>query len=220
MLENNQNKNLVLIEDLGMMFATEKSKQKKRFGLYKCFCGNEFKAQINAIKEGNTKSCGRFHKEKTVWYGMTNHRLYATWKNMMDRCYNKDNKRYINYGSRGILVCDEWKNDFAKFINDMYPSYKEGLSIDRKDNDLGYSKDNCRWTTNEVQARNKRRLIRTNTSGYRGITFNKSSQKFRARICVNNKHIHIGYFDEVLEAAKAYDSYIIKHNLEHTRNFN
>ena len=65
MLENNQNKELMLIEDLGMLYPTEKSKNKARFGLFKCFCGNEFKTQISDIKGGHTKSCGCFSKRKT-----------------------------------------------------------------------------------------------------------------------------------------------------------
>ena len=218
MLENNQ-KEIILLEDLGMQFATETSKEKKRYGLFKCYCGNEFKVRTADIKSGRTKSCGCLYEEKNTKHGLRSHRLYGTWKNIVIRCCHKDNKSYKNYGGRGITVCSEWL-DIENFINDMYPSYKEGLSIDRINNDLGYSKDNCRWANQTVQNQNTRRTRSTNNSGYRGVGFFKSRNKFRARISVNYKEIHLGYFKDSIEAAKAYDRYIIENNLEHTRNFN
>ena len=219
MLENNQNKNLVLIEDLGMLYPTESSKKTVRFGLYKCYCGNEFKARISAVKRNDTKSCGCLHKEKTVLHGMTKHRLYDTWKKMIDRCTKKISKDYKGYGGRGITVCIEWL-DIRVFIKDMYPSYKEGLTIDRINNDLGYSKSNCRWVNQNIQSRNTRRVRTNNTSGFKGVSFNKKSQKFRTQIAVNSKKIFLGYFKDPIEAAKAYDKYVIDNSLEHTRNFN
>ena len=214
MLKNNQNKNLVLIEDLGMMFATENSKTKDRFGLYKCYCGNEFKARIYAVKSGHTKSCGcrnRHHHYK--------HRLYSVWYDMKNRCHNENNINYKHYGARGIAVCDRWL-DIKNFIEDMYSAFKEGLTLDRSDNQLGYSKENCRWTTKVIQSRNTRVLRISNTSGYRGVNFQKSSNRFRARITVNYKEIHLGLFETAIEAARVYDSYVIDNNLEHTKNFN
>ena len=95
MLENNQNKNLVLIEDLGMLYPTVNSKLKARYGFYKCYCGNEFKTQMSGVKRNTTKSCGCLHKEKTVSHGMTKHRLYHIWIAMMSRCNKKTNKDYI-----------------------------------------------------------------------------------------------------------------------------
>lgn len=102
----------------------------------------------------------------------------------------------------------------------MNDTYKEGLSIDRIDNNKGYSKDNCRWTTRTVQARNKRKLMSTNTSGYKGLCWSKAKNKWLARIKIASKRIHIGIYDDKVEAAKAYDKYITDNNLEHTKNFN
>lgn len=154
-------------------------------------------------------------KRKT--HGLSGHILYAKWVNMMHRCYSKNNKRYFDWGGRGITVCDRWHN-VANFIEDMYPSYINGLTLDRKDNDKGYSKDNCRWVEDVVQKRNTRVLNKANTSGYRCVS-KTNSNKYRTQIKVNRKKIHIGTFDTALEAAKAYDQYIIENNLEHTKNF-
>ncbi len=136
---------------------------------------------------------------------------------MMHRCYNQNNKRYFDWGGRGITVCDRW-HSVANFIEDMYPSYINGLTLDRKDNDKGYSKDNCRWVEDVVQKRNTRVLNKANASGYRCVSKTKSN-KYRTQIKVNRKKIHIGTFETAIEAAKAYDQYVIDNNLEHSRNF-
>lgn len=138
---------------------------------------------------------------------------------MMERCNNINHKDYKYYGARGISVCDEWHN-IQNFIKDMYPYFEDGLTLDRIDNDKDYSKDNCRWTNKKIQSRNTRKIRSNNTSGYRGIVFDKKRNKFRAKISVDNKSIHLGRFITALEAARAYDNYIITNNLEHTRNFN
>lgn len=221
MLENQENK-LVLLEDLGMSYPNENSNHKKRYGIYKCFCGNEFRASVENVKANHTKSCGCYAKELIAklnkTHGLTNHRLYYVWDAMINRCHNSSNKAYKDYGARGIIVCKEW-HDVKNFINDMYPSYEEGLTLDRKDNNLGYSPENCRWVTRSVQVRNTRRIGSTNTSGYRGVCLKKSRNIFMAYITINNKLIHLGYFKTAIEAAKARDKYIDDNNLEHTKNF-
>ena len=99
----------------------------------------------------------------------------------------------------------------------MYPTYKEGLTIDRKENDLGYSKDNCRWSNRTIQARNKRIIQKNNTSGYKGV-YKSSKNRYKVKIGVNNKSINIGSFKTSLEAAKAYNQYILDNKLEHGLN--
>ena len=220
-MQNNQEKELILLEDLGYLFPTINSKQKKKFGIYKCFCGNEFKVQVHDIKNGKTKSCGCYQKQRVMdtlgKHKLSNHRLYDAWNNMMCRCYNPKIPNYKYYGARGITVCDEW-HDVKKFIDDMYPDYIEGLTLDRIDNDKGYSKDNCRWTNQIVQSRNTRVLYSHNTSGYRGVFRCQKTNKWVSQISINNKNIRIGYFDTIIEAAKSRDKYVIDNNLEHTIN--
>ncbi len=150
---------------------------------------------------------------------LTKHRLYKTWNGMLRRCNSSNHIHYEYYGARGIVVCDRWL-DVQNFIDDMYPSYIEGLTLDRIDNNKGYYKENCRWATNELQHRNTRALRKTNTTGFRGVSFDKNRNKFQAKITVNKKGKHLGYFTTNMEAAEAYDAYVIEHRLEHTRNKN
>ena len=214
---------LELIEDLGMMYPTEKSKRKYRFGLYKCFCGNKFKVQIAMVKNKNTNSCGCLQKqrikESNTTHGQVSHRLYYVWYEMIQRCNNLKHKDYVNYGARGIKVCNRWLN-VANFIEDMYPSYQEGQSIDRKENDKGYSPDNCRWVYRDIQNRNKRKIQSNNKSGYKGVSWHKASNKWSSQITVKGKKIYLGVFNEINKAIKAYDDYITNNNLEYIKNFN
>lgn len=216
MSEKNQNKTLLLIESIGYLPATATSKRKEWYGIYQCECGNKITTIIRRVNSGKIKSCGCSRMGNRT-HGMHKHRLYFTWINIIRRTTHTDYKSYKNYGGRGIDVCERWLN-IANFIEDMYPTYEEGLSIDRINNDKGYYPDNCRWTTNAVQNRNTRRLRSSNSNGWRGVYFNKTAEKWYARISVDNKRKHIGTFNSALEAAMAYDKYVIDNNLEHTTN--
>lgn len=217
-MENNQ---LILIKDLGMIYPKETSLKKKHYAIYRCYCGNEFKSRIDGVKNNNTTSCGCYRdkkqKESITTHGLHNHNLYRTWSNLKQRCYNHNNPKHKDYGLRGIKVCDEWLNDFKSFYNwSLENGYKDDLTIDRKDNDLGYSPDNCRWVIYIIQNQNTRKLRNTNSSGYRGVCFKNG--KFVASISVNKKPIHIGRFNTAIQAARAYDSYVIENRLSHTIN--
>lgn len=213
---------LILLKDLGTRDTGINKKHKRRYALYKCFCGNEFEALCSNINRGLTKSCGCYNimliKDRSITHGLTSHRLYKTWNNMMQRCNNQNIKSYKDYGGRGITICNEWL-DIQNFINDMYPSFEEGLTLDRIDVNGNYCKENCRWATPIVQARNTRKIHKYNKTGYRGVCFNKKSNNYMANITIKYKQIKIGYYETALEGALAYDKYIIENNLEHTRNF-
>lgn len=150
-------------------------------------------------------------------HGLSNHRLFVTWKNMISRTSNGKDVAYKNYGGRGITVCNEWLEP-KNFIDDMYPSFIEGTTLDRIDNNKGYSKENCTWSTREAQARNTRVLKSSNTSGYRGVVFIKSTKKWRAGIYVSGKLIFLGYFNTAIKAAMVYDKFVIDNNLQHNIN--
>jgi hypothetical protein len=136
-----------------------KSKKGERMFLCQCDCGNETTLSLGTIRHGNTKSCGclkiKTSSELLLKHSLSNHRLYKTWTNMKSRCYNKNTRSYKDYGARGIKVCDEWKNSFINFYNDMHPTYQEGLTIDSVNNDKDYCKENCRWATATEQQNNK-----------------------------------------------------------------
>ena len=220
MIKNNQ-KEIILLKDLGMQYPNKTSSQKYRFALYKCHCGTEFRTQPRYIANGHTKSCGcnnrqRLSESKTK-HGLAYHRIYKVWCDMVSRCNNKKCISYKYYGARGITVCERWLK-VENFIDDMYPSFEEGLTLDRENNDLGYSPDICRWVLRNIQSRNSRKLNRRNKSGYRGVHF--TGEKWKTQIVVNNKGIYLGIFTDIVEAAKAYDKYVIDNNLEHTKNFN
>ena len=158
MIKNNQ-KEIILLKDLGMLYPNENSKQKRRYGLYKCYCGNEFKTLVYYVKTKHTKSCGC--NKNIIIHGFVNHPLYNTWNGMIQRCTNKNAQNYKDYGERGIIICNEWL-DIANFINDMYPTYVHGLTLDRENHLGNYEKSNCRWTTKNVQSRNTRKIYSSN----------------------------------------------------------
>lgn len=168
------------------------------------------------MKYHKKKSCGcRTH---IITHGKTNHPIFNIWRGMMRRCYNKSDKAYENYGGRGISVCKHW-HSIKNFIEDMYPSFEEGLTLDRIDVNGNYTPDNCRWADRFTQNSNTQKIRSTNTSGFRGVTFDKSRNKYQAQIVVKHNRFFLGRYDIPERGALAYDTYVRKHNLEHTKNF-
>ena len=202
-----------LVLDLGMRYPTELSKQRIRYGLYECqYCGKEFEAITKDIKKGNTKSCGCLRGDT---HGLTSHRFYHTWKGMVQRCSNPNNKSYKNYGGRGISVCEEWLDirNFTEWCNSTYPKL-EGYTLDRIDNDKGYSPENCTWSDKTAQAHN-RRMQKNNKSGYVGVIWHKRGRKWVVNIRISKKLINLGSFKDKIEAVLARDNYIIENKLPH-----
>ncbi len=139
-------------------------KKDPRRWLCKCDCGNELRLRTEQLLEGKAKSCGCYVKEifhnqtiKNTTHGLKGSRLYRIWNNMKDRCYNEKCKDYLNYGGRGIKVCEEWICSFKEFYDwSINNGYSDNLSIDRIKIDGYYEPSNCRWTTNKIQCRNRR----------------------------------------------------------------
>lgn len=91
-------------------------------------------------------------------HGCSKSKLYKVYYAMLERCYNKNYKRYSDYGARGITVSKDWLKSFVSFKSWAEENgYQEGLTLDRIDNNKGYSSDNCRWVTYKVQGNNSRK---------------------------------------------------------------
>lgn len=129
-----------------------------------CDCGNNINVPLSRLKGGITKSCGCYKSEIRTKMNITHGNSFSSgitdeyriYNAMLNRCYNKNQKCYKNYGGRGIFVCDRWLNSFQNFLDDMGKRPSKLYSIDRINNELGYSKDNCRWATQYEQQRNQR----------------------------------------------------------------
>ena len=204
-----------LIGETWRKYPTETSKQKATYGLYECqYCGKEFEAQSNNIKHG-LKSCGCQRKVINKTHGLAYNKFYKTWKGMRGRCTNPKAWDYKYYGARGITVCEEWLDvtNFVAWAEATHPNVK-GVSLDRIDNDKGYSPENCRWSTITTQVIN-RRMMGNNTSGQNGIRFYLPTNKWVARITVNKVLKHIGYYETLEEAVLTRDQYIIDNKLPH-----
>ena len=124
-----------------------------------CSCGNSKDILAGGLKAGTVSSCGCLAKERATeinkTHGLHSSSIYGSWASMLTRCRNPNSRAYHNYGGRGITVDSRWLK-FEDFYEDMGAGWAAGLSIDRIDNNKGYSKGNCVWATDEDQARNKR----------------------------------------------------------------
>ena len=129
----------------------------------KCDCGNMSYPYTGALTRGATRSCG-CNRDKAAGISRYTHghtrngdhtKAYAAWSNMLTRCTNPKFKQWADYGGRGITIDPQWYR-FENFLADMGEP-PPGLTLDRKDNDLGYSPGNCRWATPTEQRNNQRR---------------------------------------------------------------
>lgn len=211
-----------ILEDLGTMYPNKTSKNKSRYAIFQCNqCDRTPKIMVHHAKKNKTSICP-FCANSNVKkiHGFSKHKLYDTYKHMVDRCYNNDSERYKDYGGRGIIISSDLYNlsSYIKYVENLPNAYKDRHSVDRIDNDGNYEIGNLRWASLEVQARNTRRLCKSNTSGYRGVSFDRIKNNWKAQIVVNRVWITIGNFNEAKEAGLAYDKYVLDNNLEHTIN--
>lgn len=144
---------------------------RKTYWICQCDCGKIKQVRSDGLICGNVKSCGCLKAERDKinlnqseakkrfaerGFKVGGTRLYQIWQGMKKRCYNPNDARYYRYGGRGIVVCDEWENNYIAFYNwAMSNGYSDDLTIDRINNDENYTPDNCRWATNKEQCNNR-----------------------------------------------------------------
>ena len=142
---------------------------KNRMLLVRCKCGTEKRINISYLRNGSIVSCGCKIREETIirntTHGLSRHPLNRIWRAIRERCYDEKHISYKWYGAKGVTVCEEWRNNFMSFYNwAICNGYKNGLLIDRIKNELGYSPNNCKWSTPLESSRNTtaNRLIEYN----------------------------------------------------------
>lgn len=146
----------------------------KTLWLCRCDCGNRKPVTSNTLRRGTATSCGCYRKERAAaatiaahtTHGREPRELYERWHSMLDRCNNKNHKSFARYGGRGIRVCDEWRKDFAAFRSWALDSgFSPELTLERRENNAGYSPSNCTWATSKQQARNRKSTLLITING-------------------------------------------------------
>lgn len=151
---------------VGMVFgrltvlAPATSRRKGRRWLCRCVCGKQTITYGVSLLNGTTVSCGCYQREvavkhlvlyaipKTITHGGTGTPLHRCWGRMVQVCENKNHPKFKFYGAKGIVVCAEWRHDFAAFRTwAITNGWKPGLQLDRLDGNKGYSPDNCHWVS-------------------------------------------------------------------------
>lgn len=144
-----------------------------------------------------TKSCGCLRKEPYAYkHGDKGTRLYGIWQGMKKRCYQVGSVNYHNYGGRGIVMCDEWRDDYRQFKAwALLNGYDEGLQIDRIDNNANYAPVNCRWVTRLQNNRNRRNTFMLTVHGEE-MCLSAAARKYGISYNRLKARIYAGYTPE------------------------
>lgn len=201
---------------------TQVSDREGRYARFQCECGVEKNMYFYDVMTGHTKSCGCLTVDKLTKHGMHDTPEYRCWSDMKDRCFNKNNPHYKDYGGRGITVFDEWVKSFESFYKYVGKRPSDEHSLERTDNSKGYQPANTKWATRSEQVLN-RRPSKNKASAFRGVVKYGNSGRWRSNIRLTKEEgglrIHIGTFSSELEAAKAYDEKVIEIGIKRHINF-
>lgn len=171
---------LTVLHESAVKISRSGNKERQWFCL--CDCGESKVIQQGSLRRGRTLSCGCYSSEATskrnYRHGMSKESYYHVWSAMIQRCDNPREKHYHLYGGRGITYDLKWK-EFTGFWHDMSEGYSNGLTLDRIDPNGNYCKENCRWVSYELQARNIRKLA-NNKSGVTGVYKGTSGSGYRS----------------------------------------
>lgn len=193
-----------------LSFVEEAPKKgRHRYIVCECSCGKRKAINLSHVVSGRTVSCGCIMRKVMAniksTHGLSQHELYGTWLQMLNRCNNPDAPAYDHYGGRGISVCPEWQDPemgLSNFIRDM-GERPEGCTIDRIDNSAGYSRNNCEWVRHSMQVRNRNKY-KNKTSKYKGVCFDSKRNKWRANIRIKGRQTYLGEFEAEDQAYEAY----------------
>lgn len=182
----------------------------QQYAICRCDCGRYFAERTVTLRAGKRVSCGcladQYRRIRSTTHGSSYTRLYSIWCGMKNRCQPGARPANAHYNGRGIRVSSDWEKHFGAFKDwALANGYFEGLELDRIDGQQGYSPENCRWASRSAQMWNQgiRRTLKT--SRYKGVSWSLSRKKWQAQIQKHHKHLHLGFFSEEAEAARAYD---------------
>lgn len=170
-----------------------------------CSCGTNLDVLGECLRRGTTTSCGctkseAISKAKTT-HGMSQSDEYKIYQGVKDRCLNPNEIAYPNYGGRGISISDDWLEAFENFFSDMGPRPSKGHSIERKDPNGNYCKENCIWTDdNGLQAFNQRPA--KSKTGIPGVTLESEGYGYIVRISKDKERIYLGFTADLKQAAQ------------------
>lgn len=186
-----------------------KCKDNSRYSVYLCHCGSEKRIRRDSLG----KSCGCLSGRT---HGLSKTCEYRIWQQMKLRCLQPKRHNYKDYGGRGITICKQWIHSFETFYKNMGIRPTSKHSIDRIDNDGNYTPENCKWSTPQEQARNRRLPKRKNTK-YHGIQRSRSGD-WQVVIATPDGRVTTGTFKNDKCAAIAYNNKVIELGLDNKLN--
>jgi len=171
--------------------------------LCRCDCGSTVIARGSSLRRGCPRSCGCLSREVTaarsLRHGYTRRGQrspeWLVWSAMNQRCHYPKDRRYPNYGGRGIVVCERWRAAFEDFVADMGHRPAPRHSLDRIDNDGPYSPGNCRWAEPKEQQRNKRNSTIIEFEGKR-LSISGWAEETRLPARLISGRLHAGWLPE------------------------